>query len=373
MAVSVTLLSRASDPPLPVPLGGSGLKMPRWQFDLFGGVGAAGPGESPATVSVFNFETGVLAILEGDFPDRLTQEEFDDIFAQIDWVAEASLARLSRVTILVPDAEGGETGPLAVIEFAGDAPQARTFAEGWTLDTLLAHAPVVNGEAFTGTPPSRNMAGTRRDDYIAGSLLNDTMKGGVGDDTLDGSVGDDNLQGNGGNDLLRGDLGNDTLNGGRGNDTLEGGAGNDRVLAGPGHDMADGGDGNDTIRGGGGNDDLSGGRGNDSLVGGKGRDTLNGGAGSDQLYGNAGADTFVYVEGDGFTRVMDFSRAERDSLTFIQSGNTPFGTDVDDMLSRFATKIDGHAALRFGASSAVILVGIENAADIADRMDLITL
>ncbi|MFN6979607.1 MAG: hypothetical protein ACK4OP_15875 [Gemmobacter sp.] len=70
MAVSVTLLSRASAPPLPVPLGGSDPRMPRRQVDLFGGIGAAGPGEGPT--APVNGARRLQAIPKDGFADCVT-------------------------------------------------------------------------------------------------------------------------------------------------------------------------------------------------------------------------------------------------------------------------------------------------------------
>lgn len=112
--------------------------------------------------------------------------------------------------------------------------------------------------------------------------------GGAGDDVISGNkaanklfggAGDDHLIGGGGKDKLKGGAGADHLNGGAGRDKLDGKAGADRL---------DGGAGADKLKGGGGHDLLIGGRGNDKLSGG------------------AGRDKFVFDEGSGADRIMDF-------------------------------------------------------------------
>lgn len=62
----------------------------------------------------------------------------------------------------------------------------------------------------------------------------------------------------------------------------------------------------DKLKGGKGHDDLSGLGGSDILKGGKGDDILDGGKGSDALTGGRGIDTFVFADGHGADRVLDY-------------------------------------------------------------------
>ena len=66
---------------------------------------------------------------------------------------------------------------------------------------------------------------------------NDTLDGDDGDNTLTGLMGDDTLNGNGGNDNLNGGYGIDTLNGGDDDDVLDGGFGEDVLDGGEGNDI----------------------------------------------------------------------------------------------------------------------------------------
>ena len=77
-----------------------------------------------------------------------------------------------------------------------------------------------------------------------------------------------------------------------GNDTLTGGKGRDYLEGGKGHDCLYGGSGNDTIKGGTGNDTLCGGKGNDTL------------------YGGTGKDIYLYSNGDGNDKIMDYSSSQ---------------------------------------------------------------
>jgi len=70
----------------------------------------------------------------------------------------------------------------------------------------------------------------------------------------------------------------------------------------------------DTLFGAAGSDKLLGLGGADVLVGGAGNDRLVGGTGNDTLYGGAGADRFVLGADDGYDKIMDFSRAEKDRI-----------------------------------------------------------
>jgi len=55
---------------------------------------------------------------------------------------------------------------------------------------------------------------------------------------------------------------------------------------------------------------LYGQNGNDNLKGGAGNDSLCGGKGDDILYGGAGKDIYLYSDGDGNDKILDYSSAE---------------------------------------------------------------
>ena len=199
-------------------------------------------------------------------------------------------------------------------------------------------------------------------DVIEGSANGDALYGYDGDDLLDGLAGNDMLYGGAGKDELRGRDGNDTLDGGAGDDKMTGGMGDDtfhvdhvddnvvenqgqgvdkilsslswdlrntvqvehltltggadldgtgngknnRVSGNAGDNFLRGAGGDDVLRGLSGNDTLRGGSGADDLRGGGGSDSLSGGAGNDQLNGGNGADVFVFADGGGADRILDF-------------------------------------------------------------------
>lgn len=134
--------------------------------------------------------------------------------------------------------------------------------------------------------------------------------GGNGDDRLDGDANGgadtDFLYGGGGDDRLIGGGGNDRLFGNSGADNLLGDAGADRLRGGGGDDRLIGDEGNDRLFGQRGADELIGSEGDDRLSGGGGGDVLTGGAGDDVLRGGAGRDVFLFNEGHGDDRIVDF-------------------------------------------------------------------
>lgn len=188
---------------------------------------------------------------------------------------------------------------------------------------------------------------------IAGGL---TIAAGVVIENATTGRGNDKLIGNAEDNVLVSRGGRDVLNGGEGNDTLNAGRGNDRLNAGLGTDILRGHAGADTLRGGAGDDTLDGGGGGDKLFGGDGNDTLNGGGGIDSLSGGAGADTFVFSDGNGRDRIVDFDVAE-DRLSFdpaLWGGASKTEAEIVDMARGTA---DG-LIWRFGDGNSVLLVDV---------------
>lgn len=79
------------------------------------------------------------------------------------------------------------------------------------------------------------------------------------------------------------------------------------------------------VNAGAGADRITGGSANDFLVGGTQNDRLNGSGGSDSLLGGVGNDTFVFTEGSGDDRILDFASGT-DKIDL-----TAFGIDFDDL------------------------------------------
>ena len=163
------------------------------------------------------------------------------------------------------------------------------------------------------------------------------VSGGGGSDTLVGGTEDNVLLGDDGADLLFGRGGDDTLGGGAGRDLLVGGSGDD---------------------------DLDGGSGVDTLFGGSGSDTLNGGTGLDALVGGADDDTFVYEQGGGSDRILDF-QVDDDLLDL-----TDFDfADAEEVLD-LAREVGRSTVIDFGNGDQIVLLGV-NLAELSEDAFLV--
>lgn len=250
-------------------------------------------------------------------------------------------------------------------------------AGGAGFDTLEGDAgnDIITGsngfDEITGGEGDDSLSGNNGFDLIDGGAGNDTASGGLGLDTILGGAGDDLLNGQAGFDSLDGDADNDTLNGNSGADTLDGGAGNDVLNAGINNDILMGGAGDDTLNGSNGADSLSGGEGDDRLEGNSGADTLEGGLGNDVLRGGIGLDTFVFLQGSGADRIVDF-RNNFDQVAL--DADLLAGVDVnDDAQVRMAIgnaaslDVSNNLVLTFGTDS-LTFTGFSNANALLDDL-----
>lgn len=239
------------------------------------------------------------------------------------------------------------------------------------------------------------------DDLIGGTDFSDVLGGGAGDDLIFGGKGADLINGDGGADTLRGNNGQDTINGNAGademyggtrGDVMSGGSEDDRIVGQRGNDTLYGGSGEDVLNGGGGGDQLFAGSGNDYLKGGSKADLMVGQAGNDRLFGNGGADTlegrsdddtinaggdddvliggtgddflkggsggdtFVFEDGDGADRIVDFELGT-DALSFTsaQVGGAATGAAV---VSTYASVVNGQVVFDFGGGDSVTLLNV---------------
>lgn len=235
---------------------------------------------------------------------------------------------------------------------------------------------------------------------LVGSGAADATGNGL-DNRLIGNDLDNTLDGAGGVDVMRGGLGNDTyvVNhandrgvefSGQGIDTviasvsfnlaatsqhierlqlggsadLEG-YGNDadnRLTGNDGANLLVGRDGADTLIGSGGIDTLSGGNGDDTLLGGSGddilfgldgADTLNGGAGDDRLLGGTDADldVFVFEDGFGIDRIVDFDPGE----DIIDLSGVSEITDFTDLDLNHMSQMGAHTRITDGADVIILI------------------
>ena len=155
---------------------------------------------------------------------------------------------------------------------------------------------------------------------IAKDVVIEHARGGSGADVITGNTSQNVLRGNGGRDKLAGLTGSDRLFGGAGADTLIGGAGND---------------------------------------------TLDGGIGRDLLTGGLGADHFVFADGYGIDKVLDFSIQQNDRLVLdadLWTGNL----SKQQVVNRFATVTAGNLVMDFGGGDVLTLQGFTQKAALDD-------
>ena len=213
-------------------------------------------------------------------------------------VGEVSWGNGKKSQIIVLDPTPDDNASF-IFQLGGDAlPVMTTLAQANALYTSVT---AVTG-TFGGTfGPTKAFTLQSLTSHLVTSQ-NDTLIAKAGFDNWTGQrintgIGNDYVAGLSYNEYLILGSGADTGSGGSGNDTIFGNAGNDSLL---------GGLGNDTVFGGGDNDRLYGDAGIDYLNGGLGNDILSGGLGNDALRGHLGTDIFVFTNGGGADRVVDF-------------------------------------------------------------------
>ena len=168
--------------------------------------------------------------------------------------------------------------------------------------------------------------------------------------------------GNAAANSMVGNKGANIMNGGDGNDTVSGDAGNDSIFGGMGADSLYGQTGNDAIYGGDGVDYLSGGGGIDRLLG---------GAGNDLLRGGTGIDSFVFVNGGGADRIIDFDRAAAERLVFedeLWGGATLTKAQI---VAQHASVVGGVVVFNFGDGDTVTLTGITSVTGLSALIEII--
>ncbi|MEL7463938.1 MAG: calcium-binding protein [Pseudomonadota bacterium] len=191
-----------------------------------------------------------------------------------------------------------------------------------------------------------------RDDSMTGSALADMISGLTGDDTISGQDGADTLRGGNGDDSLLGRSGEDVIAGDDNRATIRGGEGNDALYGGWQDDFIVGDRGDDWLRGG---------QNNDTMNGGAGEDTLFGDEGNYVLAGSAGADCFVFANGFGVDRIVDFEVARADEKIDLRAVRAI--SDFADLTNEHLFQVGANAEIRDGGN-AIVLSGVDvNALD----------
>ena len=232
---------------------------------------------------------------------------------------------------------------------AGGLDQVRSWVS-WVLGANLENLTLLGAGATRGIGNrlANVITGNSGNNLLLGGEGADTLEGGLGNDTLDGGVGWDTLRFSGAG-AVRVNLGNpaqqatgqgrdiirniENLTTGAGNDTLTGNGLPNVLIAGAGNDL------------------LGGMGGNDRLFGELGNDRLRGGLGNDTLTGGAGADSFVFANGDGADRILDFT--DRQDRIVIESGAERF-------LDLRITDLGADTRISFG-SVTIVLVHVDHA------------
>ncbi|MCB1331325.1 MAG: calcium-binding protein, partial [Maritimibacter sp.] len=160
-----------------------------------------------------------------------------------------------------------------------------------------------------------------------------------GDDVIAGSSADNTVYARDGDDLVHGRAGADTLYGGAGSDTLDGDSGRDRIYGEAGRDW------------------LVGGDGRDRLFGGAGRDRLIGGDGNDRLKGGTKADDFVFRDGFGTDRILDFDATDN-AEDIVLRGVTSIRSYSDLVAHHLTENAEGDAVIDDGQGNTITLAGV---------------
>lgn len=190
-------------------------------------------------------------------------------------------------------------------------------------------------------------------DIKLGSGLNDVRLLGAAALEAEGNAAANKITGNAAANVLSGQAGADQIWGGAGNDSIKGGADADQLWG----DL--------------GNDSLWGDAGADLINGGAGLDRIAGGAGADQLWGGLDKDTFIFMNGDGADRIVDFSVKAKEILLLDDAlwGGTVL-TEAQ-VVKTYARVINKTVVFDFGDGDTLSLAGIKSVSGLAALIDII--
>lgn len=306
------------------------------------------------------------------------EELFDELFHGVDSAIYAG----GEIGFTIYDTGGTDTFDLSTVTTALDislTPGSVLSFGGLENNVIIDSGAVIENliggsadDMLSGNDALNQIIGGAGNDTIIGFNGADTLLGGEGNDSIRGGAKGDLVEGQTGDDLLFGGFGDDTLSGAQGRDKLRGHDGDDDLLGGNKIDTLIGGDGEDYLSGGTGNDRLNGGGDNDTLVGGDGDDRLLGHAGDDLLTGGLGADRFRFLIKDG--EIGD------DTITDFELGIDNLRLDEDlwgggltrsDVVTQFASVIDGDVVFDFGDGDRITLEGLTSTAGLVDDISLI--
>lgn len=233
-------------------------------------------------------------------------------------------------------------GPMASVHVQGLVGETEVFKAILNADSGNIKLDVVDGKTLYSSGDIELVSGINNLRLLGVSALDAT-----------GNTAANNMAGNKGANIMQGGDGNDTVTGDAGNDSIFGGMGADSLYGQVGNDVVYGGDGVDYLSGGGGVDQLLGGTGNDLLRGG------------------TGIDSFVFANGGGADRIIDFDRAAREKLVFddeLWGGATLTNTQI---VAQHARVVGGVVVFNFGDGDTVTLTGITSVTGLSALIEII--
>ncbi len=279
------------------------------------GAGGAGTATGDASVGTDTF-TGVNSALGSNFADSYSASAFTGFNSFQGQGGNDTITGNGSTQIQFTNATSGVTITIG----AGGAGTATGDAS-------------VGTDTFTGV--NSGLGGNFVDSYNASAF--------IGFNSFQGLGGDDNITGNG-NTQIRFDNATAGV-------TADLAAGNAFGDASVGHDTFTG---VNSVFGSGFNDTILGSNANEIFDGGGGNDTINGAGGNDILTGEGGADTFVYADAGGADVIMDFNRAQGDTIDVRGvSGILTFA----DIQSK-ATLSGSNTIINFGGGNTLTLTGV---------------
>ena len=106
------------------------------------------------------------------------------------------------------------------------------------------------------------------------------------------------------------------------------------------------------------------------MKGGSGNDVLNGARGDlDKMWGQGGRDSFIYRDGFGEDRIMDF----RDDFDTIRLDDNLWvgNLSVQQVLNQFATDTGNNILLDFGGGDTLLIRNVANVSMLLDDITII--
>lgn len=272
---------------------------------------------------------------------------------------ETALADISALRIRGEYVSGTDTGGLDNVVLTPDAAAVRVLSDTTQGLLLSNHGTLAEALAVTedGNVVQINKATAVTEALYEVTDNGLTVQSNRAVETVLKLVGVTSLTLAGDNDLdVTGNALSNTIRGSDGANVLKGLGGADRLLGGEGADLLRGGTKADVLKGEVGNDRLFGDAGFDKLYGGNGRDKLDGGAGADKLIGGNGGDTFIFKDGYGADKILDFDAL--DAKERINLAGVAEITDFADLAAHHMTQVGADVVIEATGGDMLTLKGV---------------